>query len=127
MMQRSCQSVTPPWNRSIIDMERLANFVQAYLEHLKADYANWQNNYKGTSDTISLEVNAKMITEFNATLRVEQGQKYLKVIHDNSVHCFIDTDGFIWKPASWRGPTKNFSRGNVNSPESYKNHRWAGL
>ena len=106
---------------------RLANFIQAYLEHLKTDYAKWQNTYKGLSDTISLEVNDKMIAEFNAGLHYKVCQKYIKVIATNSVHSFIDADGFIWKPASWKGPTKNFHRGNVNEPLTYANHRWNGL
>jgi hypothetical protein len=104
---------------------RLGNFIGLYLEHLRQNYKTW--NYSSMSSTIDKEILDNSIKEFNDTLRVEEGQKYFKVIRDNSVHCFIDKDGFIWKPASWKGPTKNFHRGNVNEPESYKNHRWNGV
>ena len=52
---------------------------------------------------------------------VLQGKKYIKLVCDKSVHCFIvntDTDkqfkyGDILKPASWNAPAKNFARGNI--------------
>jgi hypothetical protein len=100
---------------------RLGNYIGAYLEYIRQDYKKWQTGMS------SMNTDELMIKEFNDTLRVEEGSKYFKVIRDNSVHCFIDKDGFIWKPASWRGPTKNFHRGNINVPESYSNHSWNGV
>lgn len=55
------------------------------------------------------------------TLHVEEGQKYLKVIRDNSVWGFIvnvhDDKQFkfgdILLPKSWKGPQRNKARGNV--------------
>lgn len=53
-------------------------------------------------------------------------KKFVKVLKSRegeigaSVHCFIQIEdekqwkaGDIFKPASWKGPQKNFSRGNV--------------
>ena len=52
-------------------------------------------------------------------IRVEGGRKYIKVakVESNggrSVYCFVRAeDGAILKPASWKAPTLNFTRGNI--------------
>ena len=55
------------------------------------------------------------ITEFVAALNekfgggFEQGHrfvKYTRIVHRNSVYCFIDAAGNIYKPASWKAPAK---------------------
>ena len=51
------------------------------------------------------------------------GRKYVRIVkedpdsgHHRSVVCFVErSTGFIWKPASWKGPTKNFSRGHIRA------------
>lgn len=90
-----------------------------YADHLVADYNR-------TGDDGQYEVS------------FDRGRKFLKVVSKSwgsrSVHSFIcieEHDGWeygdILKAASWKQPAKNFSRGNVLNPESYKNHRWVGL
>jgi len=49
-----------------------------------------------------------------------RGKKYLRIVRrswgSDSAHAFVKVDdGSLWKPASWKGPAKNFSRGNVFS------------
>ena len=49
---------------------------------------------------------------------VSEGSKYLKVYREENnlssyVWFFVDGEGNIWKPASWKGPVKNFPRGNI--------------
>ena len=51
---------------------------------------------------------------------VKEGKKYIKIIRDNGVHCFIVKEndnkfnkGDILFPASWSTPAKNQARGNV--------------
>jgi hypothetical protein len=48
-----------------------------------------------------------------------RGKKYTRVCYHffggDSAHCFVErSNGNLWKPASWKGPTKNFPRGNVH-------------
>jgi len=40
------------------------------------------------------------------TLTYHLGKKYFKLIQYNSVFCFIDKDGNVYKPASWKAPAK---------------------
>jgi hypothetical protein len=45
--------------------------------------------------------------------RFETGTRYVKVIRDTSVHCFVDTkNGDVLKAASWKAPAKH-ARGNI--------------
>tara|TARA_B100000965_G_scaffold392872_1_gene402944 strand:+ start:584 stop:979 length:396 start_codon:yes stop_codon:yes gene_type:complete len=39
---------------------------------------------------------------------MSQGKKYWKILHDNSVHAFVDRKtGEVYKPASWKSPAKH--------------------
>lgn len=100
--------------------------LEVYLNHIKQDYIKWETTTT-KSLTYGEQICAEQVKEFEEGLKVETGKKYYKVIQRNSVHCFVDQQGFIWKPASWRGPTKNFNRGNVFNQETYRGHRWAGI
>lgn len=75
----------------------------------------------------------EMNKRFSEGLHITEGKSYIKVCTEGSVHSFIvkeDTKQFkkgdILKAASWKSPTKNFSRGNIFLPESYENVCWAG-
>ncbi len=70
--------------------------------------------------------NASMQSEFRDSFRLENGQKYAKVISKNSVFAFIVKEdmktkygqpmfkkGDILKAASWSAPAKNRARGNI--------------
>ena len=78
--------------------------LEIYLERLNESVAaSWP--YEHTSPT---------------TYAVEKpGRKYDRVVAFNggpggSAHCFIErATGLVWKPDGWKGPTKNFPRGNI--------------
>lgn len=57
------------------------------------------------------------------------GAKYIRVARfstfdgveipcSGSAWCFIDAQGNIWKPANYKAPTKNFTRGTIQDLES---------
>lgn len=96
--------------------------IQAYLDHIIADYSKWQNMCRVTSgqNEIECKIRAQMFEEFKQNLEVQEGSKYIKIIQNRSVHSFIvkkDNGKFktgdILKAASWAAPAKNFKRGNI--------------
>lgn len=53
----------------------------------------------------------------NDTFSISKGKKYIKISRTQgknslSVHAFVDIDGNIYKPASWKAPAKGI-RGNI--------------
>lgn len=87
-----------------------------YLDHLRKDYGS--NGY------------------VNKEFSYECGRKYAHVImsdNQRSSHSWIMLQddkkfkrGDILKSATWRGPARNFKRGNVLTGD-YKTIRWCGV
>jgi len=96
-------------------MSDLNTRIQDYINHIRADYekSGWSNK----------------------NFYFEVGRKYAHVImEDNqrSSHSWIMLQddkkfkvGDILKSATWRGPARNFARGNVLSGD-FKHIRWPG-
>ena len=87
------------------------------MDTIRADYLNWMTKYGNSALTATGE---KMVTEFNDTLSVEYGRKYIKIVSRGSVWGFIVATegdkfprGTILKAAGWSAPARNHSRGNV--------------
>ena len=90
--------------------------ILSYLDHLRQDYA--KNGYNGK------------------IFFYEIGRKYIHVIMGDNQHSshswvMLKDDkkfkcGDILKSATWRGPARNFKRGNVLTGE-YKHIRWCGV
>ena len=89
-----------------------------YIERIKEDYKGWTG--KGKNEQVENE----MTTKFCANVRIKEGQKYIKVLTENSVHSFIVKEdstlrgkdfkrGDMLKAASWATPTLNCARGNI--------------
>ena len=101
------------------------------LEHMRADYCGWSRS--GFRD-ISEEILSDSEKRYCDGLHYTVGQKYIKVISESgSVSGFIvntENDkkfalGDILKPAGWRGPAKNFARGNILE-RNFSRLRWTG-
>ena len=97
----------------------MENQIETLLEVIKNDYADFQD--RSNSDGRYTEIQKEMRKEFNENLEVKYGNKYIKIIQNNSVWGFIvnvDDDkkfrkGDLLKPASWATPARNKARGNV--------------
>lgn len=99
--------------------------LNQYLEYIKTNYSNRMSQAPS-------EVRNRMTEEFKASVRFQEGSKFIKVIAGSSVHSFIVKEdiskfkkGDILKAASWAAPAKNFSRGNILSKE-YGTISWTG-
>jgi hypothetical protein len=103
--------------------------MNQYLAAIKADYRRWSDS----RDTLERQKIADdMADEFDASLRVDTGTKYLKVVANGSAHSFVvikaDSkfkNGDILKAASWAAPARNFARGNVLTG-NFGSVRWTG-
>lgn len=107
-------------------MKTLDTAIDFLIENIKADYLSWtlacsRRNADNGKDGLS-EVNERMIAEFDNSIKVTKGKKYIKIIKEGGgVWGFIvatDDDkkftrGTILKPAGWAAPARNHSRGNV--------------
>jgi hypothetical protein len=91
--------------------------IETLFENIKQDYLRFtsRNFTRDLSD-----INKRMIEEFNAGLRFEEGRKYIKVISGSGVWGFIMKEddkkfkaGDILKAAGWNAPARNAARGNI--------------
>ena len=99
--------------------------IEQYIENIKKDYVGFGRPQTKTQQ----EVHENMKNEFNDSIRVEPGKKYIKITTaigtSRSVHSFIASKDFvtskgvefkkgdILKAASWALPTLNAPRGNI--------------
>ena len=94
------------------------NEIQALIENIKADYASFMT--RGCDEGIT-DIRKNMINEFNSTIRVDEGRKYIKILTKGSVWGFIVKgaddkqfkQGDILKAAGWASPARNKARGNI--------------
>ena len=102
------------------------NEMNTLIENIKADYADVR--YSAGNG----EIRKKMIAEFNEKITFKMGNKYIKVVTNNTVWGFVvntDNDkkfkkGDILKAAGWAAPARNFARGNIL--EGGYTVRWTG-
>ena len=63
----------------------------------------------------------EQVDNWDSKTKIKEGKKYIKVINQNAVKCFIVNTtedkvfdyGDILKPAGWNAPARNYKRGNV--------------
>jgi len=107
------------------DANKFGEGVDTLIEKIKADYATFSRG--GYT-----ELRKQMIAEFNNSIEVIAGRKYIKIVSNGSVWGFIiigENDkqfrrGDILKAAGWNAPARNFARGNILEG-NYKVH-WTG-
>jgi len=103
------------------ERETMQEQLNGLIQAIKDDYMKWTSR-NGTKELT--EVNQKMIAEFNSSITLKEGQKYIKVISGSSVWGFIAKDDFnkgskcfnkgdILKAAGWQAPALNAARGNI--------------
>jgi len=112
--------------------------VKNLMTHMIEDYNGWSMRCRTVESDAKefirvTEIREKMEKEYADKLTYEVKKKYIKVLSDRSVCCFIvnvHNDkkfrfGDILKPAGWAGPTKNFARGNILEND-FRGVRWTG-
>lgn len=92
-----------------------------------------QKDYEGQDTGPRDHVREKMIKEFNESIQIIDGNKYIKIVARGGVWGFIvkkPVKGFvtgdILKAASYNAPAMNFRRGNVIRAEGFARIRWTG-
>jgi len=103
--------------------------IENLLEKIKTDYVNWSTS-NGTKPVSSYTQG--VLDNWEDTVKVKYGQKYVKIIRDNSVWGFIvntDNDkvfkkGDILKAAGWNAPARNAARGNIFDDDYFI--QWTG-
>ncbi len=95
--------------------------LNTLIEKIKADYVYWHQVCNQRRDETAARISNEMVAEFNDSIEVLPGKKYVKIVCKRSVWGFVvnvDNDkqfrkGDILKPAGWAAPARNFARGNV--------------
>ena len=87
-------------------LEHIKTYCEAHTHITNARFADSGD----TVNTVSFEPS-------------QGGKVYIRIVRKSychgqhagdSAHLFVKLeDGTLWKPAGWKGPTKNFSRGSV--------------
>ena len=113
------------------------------LNHMKEDYHNWSmmgRTVHSNAEAFARAINIREEREedYNNGLHYEEHTKYIKVMSRSrgggcSVKCFVvntENDkkfrfGDILKPAGWKGPTRNFARGNILEND-FRGVHWTG-
>ena len=89
--------------------------VDNMMNGAKEDYIKWSTmGGKELSGYCKEQVDA-----WDDKIKVKAGQKYIKIVRDNSVFAFVNINnpkfkkGDIFKPAGYNKPALNQARGNV--------------
>jgi len=105
--------------------------IDTLISKMKADYIQFASAGKRGAPAPGSYF-AESIDKFEDNITVKYGQKYVKIIRENSVWGFIvksDNDklfkkGDILKAAGWQAPARNAARGNIFDADYTVN--WTG-
>lgn len=98
-----------PYLREISSEDKLAHFEKHFQTWLEGSQAICDENHQERFPMLTRPV-----------LTVKKGRRYIKIIRSDphsSVHAFVDKNGDILKPASWKAPAKH-ARGNIFDDEN---------
>lgn len=96
----------------------MQNEIKKLIQAIKQDYINW-TTAGGTKELSGYF--KETVDNFDDSITVKTGKKYIKIIRDNGVWGFIvNTDddklfkkGDILKAAGYNAPARNAARGNI--------------
>ena len=96
--------------------ETLEEGIKNLIAGAKQDYVRYSTSGGKELTGWSKE----QVDNWDNKTKVTQGKKYIKVVHDTGVFCFIAKEDFkhfkkgdILKAAGWNAPALNSPRGNV--------------
>ena len=115
----------------MIHVDKTATTLDEGIKNLmagaKADYTRWSTSGGKELSGYSKE----QVDNWDNKTKISQGKKYIKIVQDTGVFCFIAKENFKWfkkgdilKAASWATPSLNSPRGNVL--EGNYPIRWTG-
>ena len=95
--------------------ETLKDGISNMMAGAKEDYFKWSSCGDGISNYAQEQLDA-----WDNSITIKEGKKYIKVVRDNGVFCFISKIDFkhfkkgdILKAAGYNAPALNQPRGNV--------------
>ena len=105
----------------MIKVEKTAKTLDEGIKNLmagaKSDYERWSTNngYKELTG-----YSKEQVDNWDKKTKISQGKKYIKIVQDTGVFCFIVKEDFkhfvkgdILKAAGYNAPALNQARGNV--------------
>ena len=108
--------------------ETLDEGIKFLMAGAKADYVAMSTSY-GKKELTGYS--KEQVEQWDTKTKVMPGKKYIKIVQDTGVFCFIAKEDFkhfkkgdILKPAGFNAPALNSARGNVLSG-NYPN-QWTG-
>ena len=107
----------------MIKVEKTAKTLDEGIKNLmagaKLDYSKWSTR-NGQKELTGYS--KEQVDEWDNKTKVSQGKKYIKIVQDTGVFCFIAKEDFkhfkkgdILKAAGYNAPALNSARGNVLS------------
>ena len=104
----------------MIKVEKTAKTLDEGIKNLmagaKLDYERWSSNAHGEQSQWAKD----SVADWDNKTKISQGKKYIKIVQDTGVFCFIAKEDFkhfkkgdILKAAGYNAPALNASRGNV--------------
>ena len=107
--------------------DKIGSGIQNMIQGAKDDYIKWST--MGGKELTGYSKD--QVDKWENLFRVETGKKYIRVVKENGVFCFIVREdsgkfkkGDILKAAGYRAPAKNSARGNVLTGNY--NIQWTG-